>query len=1094
MIKTGDHPRKKLCRHVTVLAASIIILLVVVIAVVGVYLIVNKFASTVRKEEAGVKAAIIEEAVYREEKGQPILSLYIRNVGKSPLTPDRVYLWGSPQISGKPRIYNVSTKVITVVKQGWFVASNSSFGGETITLNRWFKVCDNLHIKNVWGGDEWRVNIDSKTATRTRRGLIALGTDLTGWTIVKTSNARGSCNPSGSRVVINVRSTNGRWAAISYRTSLPSSLYPPFVIECRINKKYYSNAWQTNVAVYLTRSKSSSNPYNDNPFYEAGVFYYSGKDYLEGRVRDSAGKVTWVNPSVQGSRGRIILVVESLNEGSLHSYYTSSMYGGEEYTVSNMRSPRYIWLTVETKSRSSYGRTGEFYLNELKIYRSPSFKLYLETSIPDIIAYNLTFKTGSSSTSIISSSQAITISPMDSSSLYEKWLSSGYPWDAIVDVSVLRRLHVMVSPSIKLNITLSSIEVKVLNPPPDFNKTLLSIVLEKPQLQVLEWSLTGISIEDYTLKANATMLIGKALVTVKVVYNNTLIGQRIIEVPIYKEYQGSGEASVSNTTSNVNVAISVSGELVYNKPVLIEARMQEGRTVGIGEDSVEKELQPYTGTQDVWLDYTSDIILNEVYGGDEYRIEWNDTSGGWCARKIVNGLVWFEGFNSSDSMRRWTLKTTSGVTASKGVENGWGFIKAKRTSWSQNYPVACLVRRIGRLSSIVVEAKLWRNGNYGNKYMTSIYLTTRNNTADPWYARDWVMMRIRWDKNVQAGVSRSWSKRWSTVWSGAGWKASLVLSLSNGRAEYWLWNNHDRTGDPRHTVFTGAPSTGDWYVYLVHKYYRTYGSSSYAFSKFDDIIVYRGTSLRIIIPQDSSLRINRVAVYLPNGTLVADQVNPSSTLTLDLANSVMRSYWLSHGCPLKLKLRVTGEKKDSVSVTVNSKLQVRVRVFANFTLMGYSIEDLQNKLELKAKILNVTVNSNRVLLKSTKDYVKAEETVSVTVRVRITARVGNHTIYEKTLLVTGQGTGTGAGKAHSPVSINVLVPVYIEKDITHDLSGGGGSVKLLLDDPRRALQILPGESRKVDFVLEDKLERGHWYKVKLVFKEGFSVQDKLFVP
>ena len=74
------------------------------------------------------------------------------------------------------------------------------------------------------------------------------------------------------------------------------------------------------------------------------------------------------------------------------------------------------------------------------------------------------------------------------------------------------------------------------------------------------------------------------------------------------------------------------------------------------------------------------------------------------------------------------------------------------------------------------------------------------------------------------------------------------------------------------------------------------------------------------------------------------------------------------------------------------------------------------------------------------------------------------------------------------------IPVCTEKEVARELSGGGGSVKVLLDNLEETLRIKPEEVKRVKFTLHEKLLRILWYNVKLVFKEGIHTYNRVFVP
>ncbi len=66
--------------------------------------------------------------------------------------------------------------------------------------------------------------------------------------------------------------------------------------------------------------------------------------------------------------------------------------------------------------------------------------------------------------------------------------------------------------------------------------------------------------------------------------------------------------------------------------------------------------------------------------------------------------------------------------------------------------------------------------------------------------------------------------------------------------------------------------------------------------------------------------------------------------------------------------------------------------------------------------------------------------------------------------------------------------------MARELSGGEGSVKVLLDNLEETLRIKPEEVKRVKFTLHEKLLRSLWYNVKLVFKEGIYTYNRVFVP
>ncbi len=1070
------------CRGALTLAILLLLVLVAIAAVVLFYTYTLSLAHI--HEDKRLKAlARVEEAVYYEDaSGTPILRLYVRNVGKVTLIPDTVYLWGSPMIIGKPREYMLKTRVVTVGRSVSASTVVEPAQPRTETIYAWRTWCSNIDLGMVWGGDKWAIDLSTCSSERLEKGLIKIGRDITSWRNVSYNAATCKITANDDRVTISVASRDGGWATCAWRTSL--SVNPPFVVEADVSRVGYW--WQSNVAIYLTSRAQSSNPYFDYPFYEIGLFdyYYSGghHDVLEARIRKSNGDVMWVNTNVEGDSGHIVIYVTG-DGGTVYAVSDEGM-GAKDFIYNTAPGFNYLWLVVETKS--TYTRSGAFRLGRIKVYRGTSFQLILEKLPSEYKAVNVTLRATIAGNSVelsyllSGSENAVTVRPEDHPTFYRSWVRYGYPADVTVEsVKVLAPVNVTVKPRANLALTLSNIEVKFVNPPQDFDPSKVSVEATISDVQILDWK-SSVHAEGGEYNATVSMILGNVTLSVVVRYEDKA-WSFTVKIPVYRE------ARKSVKTSNTNVVVPLDyGTITYDNPVILTVEWEPGATAGIAEDEATFSLGSYPVTFRAWRPYNTLIELDNVWGGDEWTIGWNGAE--WSVNRTALGLV-LNDTNPYDE--NWSFKSYQ-LAANKVGYNGWGGIEARRIDTTTEYPWAKYYKQVDVGSSnYVVEARLWKHDP--DQYFTSLYLSPYAVTSDPWDDSEWILFRIHPFGSFQVGVKTGEGARWSSIGL-SGSKATIVIASRGNSVEFWVWNTEDRSGDPVHVALSGAPSLTRFHIHLVHKYYGTSGSiTTPSYSYFRDIKVYKGTSVKFGLNPSSEARVETVEFLDGDGNVlyVWTPSSQSETLTLDLAGPELREYWLSHGCPLYMRLNVSGYVLRTKSIDVDVNLKLRFRAFANFTIASYSREMGREQVRMSVKVLDYQGEITGINTTVLGDYVIVKVVFHLEkVKIAVSVWQGDKLVYNETAWVTVNrnyvGYTTMVLTGDDP-PIAVTVYAYAEKDVTGELPGydpSKGGVSLDLRNREEQLRIPPGELRVVEFVLSEPLERGHEYHGKLVFREG----------
>ena len=1077
-------------KAITPVIAALVLIITVVSGAIILYVWFSGYVTENTEEkpsEIFTTLAKVEHLRYYYENNTPILETYIRNIGSTKITVDRAYLEGS-FIVGYPRKYNITTRVISLNKHVTAQAT-TRLSQKSREVRYWKNIATNLPFpEKVWGGDKWTYNIQSNTLTRTQEGLIKTYNDLS-WQFVKTSNAQGSYEDRGSYIEINCKSNNRQWAKCSYKASL-DDLNPPFVVEAKVEKAN-SGARYTNVGVYVTSRSQHNNPYSSYPFYEFGVFDWWGRDVLEARLRNKNGDSKYFPTDVESSIGHVILVVNNDREGEIHGFKDDSHYGSASISYNvGTNTMKYIWLTVETTKTSTM--KGYFYKDYLKIYRRPYFTVELIGLGGSVEAYrfSLLIENTVSLTYVKEADEpSVIVDPRDDMDFYMLWLEDGYPFDVKLSLDVLNKSVIHVEPEVSVNIDLVNVVLKILNPPGGFDSSKINVVVDGVSVDA-EWKLRYVRVKNGEISVGVDVLVKTVNLNLKIRYNGNDVSTRSVEVPIFREYSGSHSEPYSGGDKVVTVPVTV--DYTYDSEVIVDVPFTSKSTVGIGVGVAHMSLGTVSGNAEVMKPFTQTLILNNVYGGDKYTIRWQGSS--WSADRTFSGRIFEEQFNPGWKSR-WILKEKS-LDASKYSWNGWGGIRAKRIDSSTDYPSASLVSAELTLpSTYVLEGKI-RKLNSDNYYYSGVFIAD-DDRANPWEADNWVMCRIRRNKDggVQVGVSKGGEKLWSTKISRTT-VASFVMYVDEGDyVEYWLWDNAERTGKTYHGVISNAPSISRGYIHLSHTYYEKYGSTSDRYSIFDSVVLYKGTEISFKLEPSSKAYVEKIVFKSENdqGLYSWYPEAQDEELTLNLRDWYMRNYWLSHGCPLPLKLEVSGERSENVGATVDVSLDLNVRVFANFTITTYDREALGETVKINVEVVDVDASISNVQFSGVGEYVKARVTVDVRkIRVHVKVLVKNEVVYDSIidLDVNKQYTFEKAEKAHSDVNIVLNVPVYVEKDITFELSGGHGALTIDMAS-EASLMIPPKQTKLVEFVLDKPLKKGHRYIVKVAFKEGIEARSEI---
>ncbi|HIQ10972.1 MAG TPA: hypothetical protein EYH26_03245 [Pyrodictium sp.] len=334
--------------------AQAILLLIIVVAVgAGIWLWSTWFATQSTSVPPTLHGGLKVEAVSASNSN---LYIYLRNIGYTPLTLDKIYVWDS---RGRlVAVYNASTLSLL-----------------------------------VWGGDVWDV---SSTVHLVERGLIFyedfdsnLNTKL--WEVRANENAEKTMlSVSNGYLNVTVASKErGKWATYGVFTRSPISLPDSYVFEVELVKNG-SARWHYAVCFYIMSTNKHNNPYYNIPWLAAKLYPLKGSTWAE-VVYHVGGMKPQYEPIVKWwgyveARARMIVVVKN---GFVERTIVLKMYrfvGEDEWhkdrivdeklaekgkVIQAVKGKAYLALTVDNPT--TYPDKGLF--NYIKIYKSTSFTI-----------------------------------------------------------------------------------------------------------------------------------------------------------------------------------------------------------------------------------------------------------------------------------------------------------------------------------------------------------------------------------------------------------------------------------------------------------------------------------------------------------------------------------------------------------------------------------------------------------------------------------------------------------------------------------------------------------------------------------------------
>ena len=388
------------------IAQIVLLILIIVVAGVGIWLWFTEFATQSASTYPALSGSLKIEAVSTIDSK---LYIYVRNVGATTLTLDKIYIWDS-----KGRLVAV-------------------YNATTLNLL-------------VWGGDIWDI---SGLAHPVERGLIfyddfngnSLDTNLWEEREYNANNTQLSVGNDYLQITVSSKEKY-KWATYGVFTKSPISLPNSYVFEVELVKKGRAK-WYYAVCFYIMSTNTSDNPYRNTPWLAAKLYPLNGSTWAEIVYRSKDGKI-WPKLIVEWwgdveARARMIVVVEN---GLVERAIVLKMYrfvGEDEWRkdkivdrklaekgkgIQAVKGEAYLALTVDNPT--TYPDKGWF--NYVKIYRNTSFTLEgLKPGMKYVLAGskgNCTIKTNT---------DRLTIDPLNPPSgcewLQEEYYEHGYPMD-----------------------------------------------------------------------------------------------------------------------------------------------------------------------------------------------------------------------------------------------------------------------------------------------------------------------------------------------------------------------------------------------------------------------------------------------------------------------------------------------------------------------------------------------------------------------------------------------------------------------------------------------------------------------------------------
>ena len=397
------------------IAQIILLILIIVVAGVGIWLWFTEFATQSASTSPTLGGGLKIEAVSATDSK---LYIYVRNIGATPLTLDKIYIWDSKR--RLVAVYNATT----------------------------------LNLL-VWGGDVWDV---SSSARLVERGLIlydnfdgnSLDTSLWEEREYNANNTQLSVGNSYLQITVSSKEEY-TWATYGVFTKSPISLPDSYVFEVELIKKGYAN-WFYAVCLYIMSTNTSNNPYHNTPWFatklypreendniytvaqlvyrEENTTYWDSSLYWQGSVEPHAHMIVVVE---NGYPTKVLLWKDSRGKEPIVNNPPRQIYGRELRAVwGNV----YLALTVDNPT--TYLDEGWF--GYIKIYKRTDFTL---TGLRPNAEYRLiglkgkcTIKTGAT---------ILTIDPINPPPgcewLREEYYEHGYPMNITLDSEVFGRIE-----------------------------------------------------------------------------------------------------------------------------------------------------------------------------------------------------------------------------------------------------------------------------------------------------------------------------------------------------------------------------------------------------------------------------------------------------------------------------------------------------------------------------------------------------------------------------------------------------------------------------------------------------------------------------